>query len=372
MGFYSNRTIGSGETVFDIDHIVADPRDFSENFMESGVLIAMEAEKNWNSIMQAIALDEINALAEGTEVDYLNEAGTGFFAKVKEVLKKLLEKVKGLFNSFIAMINKWTMSDKEFVKKYQNAIITGHSKAPSSWSIKGFKFTNLDSGKGTYLTANLVYSVAQYSGVNLSNPKSVIGLDKSKREDIIKAIRDDRTECEDKLRADTLGSSSNITASEYSKELFEFFRDGDSSKQSFDKSDINVTEQIRFISNTADMKKAAEKQLKDVNKAISDTIKEVDKIEKDINTAVKSLKDGDEKDAHDDALTIYAVVSSLLSTSQTINTQFNAAYLSALKDRNRQARAICARCVAFNNGVGVKKESAELGGNSVLSSVALI
>lgn len=62
-----------------IDHNVAEPKDFSENIIQANTLVK-----------------------EGTEANYLNEkAETGFFAKVKEALKKLLEKVKGLFKALL-------------------------------------------------------------------------------------------------------------------------------------------------------------------------------------------------------------------------------------------------------------------------------
>ena len=48
--------------------------------------------------------------------------------------------------------------------------------------------------------------------------------------------------------------------------------------------------------------------------------------------------------------------SSYLQKIESINAQWFSAYITALKDQNRQAKAVCVKLISFANGVGGRKE----------------
>ena len=119
MGIFSYITGYVSESMVDMDSVDTQ-YCFEENAMDSAYRIVAENTANWNSIMEAIGIDEL-IVYESTGSEIVYEAGTisGIFTKIKEFFKKLLEKIKGIFAKFMTVLNSWTKSEKEFVKKYK-------------------------------------------------------------------------------------------------------------------------------------------------------------------------------------------------------------------------------------------------------------
>jgi len=85
----------------------------------------VECKQNEFAVLQAgIKQDMIAAVTEDLEErEAINEAtASDVVNKVKEILKKLLEKLKSIFHSFMAKINSFFMDSQELFKKYSGEI----------------------------------------------------------------------------------------------------------------------------------------------------------------------------------------------------------------------------------------------------------
>lgn len=85
----------------------------------------VECKQNEFAVLQAgIKQDMIAAVTEDLEErEAINEAtASDVVNKVKEILKKLLEKLKSIFHSFMAKINSFFMDSQEMFKKYSGEI----------------------------------------------------------------------------------------------------------------------------------------------------------------------------------------------------------------------------------------------------------
>ena len=274
------------------------------------------------------------------------------------MFKKLVDKVKAIFNKFIAWINSMTMDDKEFAKKYEAEIRKKWDKVKDTFSVKGYKFTNLN-GNATGIQAGLDEIEKLYAEVALDKLKAMQGktsaADLKSKYDTI----NDESNIMDKMRAAMakamVGSNdSELTDSEFTKALAEGFRDGESSKITLDKKDIEIEKCINELKTAAETKKAAEKAFKEIDTKLKQSIKDIEGLEKEVG----KLKDLKDENTGEETLGSF---SNLVSRVVTLEKQgrevaitANGAYLTALKDRSRQNKAILAAVVATG-----KVESAE-------------
>ena len=110
---------------------------------------------------------------------------------------------------------------------------------------------------------------------------------------------------------------------------------------------ISIRNELGIIRDTAKLVKEAEKEEKDIIKAIEKIISDIDK---SINTINKGITKEDDEDtvsrkdatikAHNNKITVYKALSNDL-------TIYFGAYVKALNDRNRQAKAICVKALSY-------------------------
>ena len=98
-----------------------------------------ENECNYNALMKAAALSELKYYNENGGDLFVQEAGAfnGFMGKVKAFFVKVIEKIKSICKKFVAKIRQFTMSDKDFVKKYANQLQRANLK---DFEFNGYKF----------------------------------------------------------------------------------------------------------------------------------------------------------------------------------------------------------------------------------------
>lgn len=328
MGIYNNNLFGSE---LDNDAII---ECYEEPGIEGACAIVAESENNYNKIMQAIGIAELNYFAEnGQEMVY--EAGTAsaFIEKAKAFFKNIWEKIKGLFKKFFSMFDSYVKSDKDFVNKYKKHLLGVDTR---NFKYKGYTFDKLNIDIEKCASSALASIPTNYTE------------------------KLDRNEEIEKARAAAIGKSSGMSASEFTKELFMLFRKGEESKE--DLENISVSEQLSHISGTSALKKNAEKNYKDLEKTINNSIKKLNTIEKELVKMVPGKDDvsGDIKQANH---AIWAMKESL-NIAQLVN----GANLTAIKDQNRQAKAICVKLMNYKP----KNESTDLGiGASFLESVTI-
>lgn len=323
--------------------------------IEGAYAIVAESEANYNSIMQAVGVAEL-AVYESTGEEMVYEAGDvkGFLGKVKEFFVNLWEKIKGLFKKFFAMFDSYTKSDKEFVNKYKKHLISVNVK---DFKYKGFNFTVDAVEVGTADTAiNGVITPAIGEESDLS--------DRAKCEAIIKA-GEEKTELVEKMRGAAVKESS-LEASEFTKELFMKFRSGEDTKEELD--NISVTDQLMAISENSALKKAAEKAFKDLEKSIKDAIKVVDKLQSGLLKAIPDKTDKTVTEGRALAVKVCSNTAALLKDKMSILQLVNGAKLTAIKDKNRQAKAICVSLMNYkakNESVDFTNEGGFLAGVTI-------
>lgn len=288
-----------------------------------------ENECNFNALMKAAALSEMKYYNENGGDLFVQEAGAfaGFVEKAKAFFKKVIEKIKAIAKKFMATINQFAMKDKEFVKKYQTDLVRR--------DLSGMEFNG--------------YAFPAWTGNT-----STAGADTDIKTDGSDS-QDDLNDIIEKNRGKIVGGGA-MTESEYRDELKE--------KLYGDKEDIkvNIRAELDKISKTEALVKAADKEEKDITKAIEDIIKKLETAAKNIDKSI--TKDGaDASDSsirnRDDAIKgINNRITVFKALSNDLTVYFGAV-TKALADRNRQAKAICVKALSYNKA---KNESATLEG----------
>lgn len=364
MGMFSvNKTGLVTESGINIDEIEAQPC-FEENAVDSAYRIMAENQANWNSIMEAVGIDELYVYeSTGSEIVYEEGTISGIFTKIKELFKKLIEKVKGVFNKFMTVINSWVKSDKAFVKKYKSDIYKANLK---DLEFKGYVFTLDKLGLERVATDGLrdTYKDKVLDRENVKEGSSAEEYTKATKE-----YRDKKDDILDEIRGDLVyGENSNkkVDSSDFASELFERLRNGESEKDTLDDSDINISDCLLNIENTAKTKSNAEKAYKQIIKGLTDGIKEIDTMSKNLT---KELPDKDKNDLYSAKIAYYTSICSLGESTKSLVTIAFGAYIQALKDCNRQCKAICVKALTRKQP---KNESASFyeEGGSMLANVS--
>ena len=331
----------------------------SDYFAEAALNIVVEGEENFNRITQAVGIDEYNYFEEnGVEMIYEAADVKGFFAKIKAFFINLFQKIKGLIKKFIALFDSYTKSDKDFVNKYRRHLLTVNMK---DFEYKGFKFSD---DKLTKFDADDTGNAA----LEAVPADSVEGEDYAKGEkEFCQDFLDktsDVSEIEDKMRGAIIkhlgGSAGDLDAGEFSKELFMLFRNGEDTKDTLD--NISISTQLTYISNTKEAVKAGQKVESDFNKDTKKILSDLDKCEKALVKTVPGKTEEEKKNSELQSIRIQSInrIYTLVKSAQGMVTTAVGAYLTALKDRNRQAKSICVSAMNYKP----KNESTDLGGYS--------
>lgn len=87
--------------------------------------IALENEQNHNALMNTIMMQEMEYLeANGRELMWEAGAIRRIADRVKETIQRWWAKIKGVFKKLLNKIDSFTMSNKAFVRKYRTAKLT--------------------------------------------------------------------------------------------------------------------------------------------------------------------------------------------------------------------------------------------------------
>ena len=332
---------------------------FEDNMHTAALRVVAESESNWNQIMQAMAIQELAAYEETGDADYyLTESTNGFFASVKAFFKKLLEKIKGIFVKFVSIIDSWAKSDKDFVNKYKKKVLSANTK---DFEYSGYVFTyKADVSYDRAATKAATNKIGSFSDGKKAEYDALTDKYRGDNlEDELDAVRGKA------ISAVSTKSVDKCDSSDFSKELFEALRNGESSKDTLD--NISPIGQLTTIEKTEDIKKKAKKAYDNLQKGINDAIKDIEKAERDV---VKDLpakeKDENVKSAKSAFVAAAGAVCGFLRNAETIHTTAYGAYLQALKDENRQAKAICVKLMSYspkNESTSYYEEGGSLLGN---------
>jgi hypothetical protein len=342
MGFYDRSNLMEGAGYYsnaDFMDLVGDRTvptlAETASFTQLALDSVAESEENWNNIMKACAYTELaNYHQTGEEYVYTEASGTGFLDNVKAFFAKLWEKIKALFKKFAIFIASLTKSEKDFVTTYKKDIAKAISNIPSDAEIKGYKYT-------TDKAQDVVDAIAGQATLRLGSNivKKYADWDKD----------DDNYDFEDvmeKVRGTLIpGNSGALNASEYSKELYSLFRNGEDSPISIDLNAQLVNESMSLLNGYDKIKNDANKVYRTCDKLIKGIDKDITKASNDLSKEF-GKKDRDSKQ-DSNVMLIYQRSSSELRALGTILQTSNGIFLSALKEWAHQAKSVCVKVVSY-------------------------
>lgn len=343
--------------------------------LEGALMHVYENECNYNALMKAVGISELKYYQETGKNLFVHEAGafSAFLDKAKAFFKKVIEKIKQIFHKFAAIMNQYTMSDKKFVKTYSKEI---NRKDISDFTFSGYTFKGLDDA----ISASADIDLSEYNPDKFDSAKKAalrgdtIQIDSDKLNDL---IEENRGEWLSKI---TKGSHGSLDESEFRDELKDFLYGNGGEKEELDDKDIDKRKILQWIEGTDKAITDANKKQKECTRAIDKMIKKIEEFEKIVNKKDATYGDADMKYKTYEARKNFAKASragkdeEISSTEQDrlqkgINNAITAMksesndfviffgmLTGALRDRNRQSKAICVKIIGYN-----KKESANYG-----------
>jgi len=298
-----------------------------EPTMEGAEAINAYMEEEYLDICQEQGFLELSYFERNRVEMPVNEAfgDGGFIDKAVQFFKKIGQKIKSLFDKFMVMLNRFIMSDKDFIKKYESKI---KSASTSGFEFKGYNFT-LEGSNGVDAAAGRIGGLSD--SIN------------SKSED--KSSENITSE----IRAKALGQSGELSASEFSKELFKIFRGGEDSKVDVKVSTSDICEQVKSAKKD---KEDALKAYKAIKTKLEATIRVIEGEKSKLQKQTGSEANGEHQRKDTRWIDAYKSQISVLQT-------YNGGYLSAIKARNRQNKSIAVKLITGSGKKDSKNESFE-------------
>ena len=316
------------------------------NYHEAMLYAVAENESNFSAIMRSAAVGELKSYKEG--VDFWNEAATGgFFSKIKAFFIRLWQKIKGIFARFMSRFDQFARGGKSFFDKYKKQLADNFAKMDKD-KVKfvGYTFQNIG-------TANSAITSFQSESFVSSAAATYSTKDE-----------DDLTAEIEEFRGKLVGGG-KVTSSEFSKELFEYFRkDGTKEEQ-----DEVTFQSISAVLNKADTaKRGVETNYKGLEKAVNSVINACEK-------GQSSAIDGQVKDEGDNATHVkntagypklIRVIKGKLEAAQT----YIGAEMKACTDEISQAKAFAGQVLRVKHEA-TSLEEGTIYTDNIFSSVTL-
>ena len=393
------------------------------NYHELGIRAASEIAANHNSFMKSIALSELAAFEQTGSTDVLYEAVDikGVFEKIKMFFKKIIEKIHKIFHTFIARMSAWFGGNASFAKTYEKEVVKGWGNVKNDWEFKGYHFTHISETKADTdakfsvmiegngetegikkkLTDLIASGLANF--ITSSSSEDLKALlsddpdnDKNKNNTAITAVREKMDDIKDAMRfriVDNLSKGSGLLtvlqvnlggskydSSEYTEELFKVFRNGEDSKESFEKKDVlasyggSVAGMMTYIKEFDKIKTKTESAERKITKAIDKLIDDVSKAQ---NASIKEMKDDKTKTTLNEYLVqMSSLYQTIYSAASEYVTQAFSAYLQAQKEACTQAKEIAVKVIGqskkMTESYDYSSEETYNNGFDFISSVKLL
>lgn len=327
--------------------------------LQGAMYAVLDNNKNWNRICEAASLMELQYYNEhGANVWAMDEAAMpGFLKAILDFLKKVKDKIVEMFKQFVALISSFVSKDKDFTRKYSKEIMkrAAYLNSTNYIEIDGYKFTgidNLSAIDGTVNTTEYFNTILKTVAAGKCDSDFMDDLKKNARADLCK------------------GKFGNSLDSDELKDKVKEFYYGSDDKEGLEINDSSIiSKYITYINdtskNTKDAESVKKESLKNVDKFIKDVEKLANGFDK-MNIDLKGKDDAESKDLTNNA-SAYRYAAELARSASNDITIIYGVLLDAIRDRNRQARAVCVKCL------GLKQESASYyGSGSLLGNVTIL
>lgn len=246
---------------------------------------------------------EMQAITEGTI--------SGFFSKLKELVKKVWAKIKGLIKNFMIKINAICTGDnKKLVNKYKKEVL---KKDLSKMKFKWSKPT------GNYIMFERL--------INALNVDRQLEEDKEEkaRDELYKIMTNGKCDSED-----------------FQKEAHEYLFDDEDEYEGLSDADTSVSDIISVLTNSSTTLKTLNKSQSNIDKLFRSINKEIDKKEKDI------IKRIPEDKAAEDELKVLHNIQRGINLVNTVATDGVNADITGVKFHVAQCRRVFIKAATYN------------------------
>lgn len=299
--------------------------------------IALEAEQNYNSIMMALAAQEIATLeSTGTAMVYTEGALKDLGKSLKTHITNFWKKIQGVFKKAMDWISQFVLSNKAFVKRFESR---KDLKTPTK-EFKGYDFAKV------YTKSDLPKDILEIVMGTYDAEHAEVKMDTDAAE---KQVRKDIIE--------KLGGTTSGDSSDFASDLKKAFRNGKE-----EKSTIALTggygykESLTFVKEG----KKSKNTIKTAYEAVKYSVKSLMKV---ADSVVASQDKGSDGEANARAM------SKGISVCIRMISQCQSAHLKAVQDSINQAKAIV---VFFNANQPKKEEKTNESAFDFLSGVEFI
>lgn len=307
----SNNSTSSSSSSIDISDIgYLDNELNNHSFVQEGYDFILEMGRDY---MNAEKTFYYNILGSYGDDNIITESFSGFFDKIKDIIKKFIEWIKKIFKEFVLKMNA-LFSNEKYIKK--NHKLLNKFESQDEFEYNGYTFTNIDNVSvpaSKALSAFENTSGAGYLSTDNWYENDSLAIDN----DSLKDARKDQTtklntsldkkldELNDGLedfyetfRGTVINKSEKYDSSEYSEVLFMFFRDEDDSPSDITIDSSYVLEAYRRFDKYKETIKSIEKTQKEI-------IKDYEALEKHLDKLIKMNK-ADNKLSIDSTVNTYA------------------------------------------------------------------
>lgn len=240
--------------------------------IEEAYYIMYEAEYNYNQIMKALGVAELNEASMGREIIYEANTVKDFFEKAKEVFVKMFKSLTEAVKKVLTAMDVQTKLDKKFVAKYEKDIREGAKKVTKE--IPGYPFYKGNKALDEF-TTNSAKVMATVTNTKVDLEKLKAGASKEEVDDLIARLEHEK--------AAVLNKFNNATSVEEAVESAKAAL-GTKEKVNDIRKDLPVDEIISVLKSEKDttaIKSAYLQQKKEFAKVISD----IKKMSKEITSA---------------------------------------------------------------------------------------
>lgn len=298
----------------------------SINPVEEMSMALYESEYNYNQIMKAIGIAELNEMANGRELIMESFDIKGFFGKIKEVILKLFHQIAEIAVKIFDELTLRYKQDAKWLKNNESKVLKGVNN--KKFEFKGYDFPDANFRLFKDILMMLQHPTPTDKSVELDSSKLVnlmLAAEKEDRRDENYkevSVGDARKELIKSMTDDKAGD-----IEEFKKYLQKMYY-GDIDKKT-------LTDK-KWAKWSIDVLKSSE---------INDLKQDYNNLKSFVNTSIKLLKDAeriamkkDTKDANTEKIAHY--LGSILTMENNVSSIAYSVVLKAAKDRRSQARGI--------------------------------
>jgi len=375
MGVFNVSSVNEGFTPSELDIVNADNIMMGENFAQMAIMDAADYVQEHSDLVRAMGGQEISITESGEEVIYEASTLEGIGEKIKGLVKKAIAKLKELISKLVAVFSSWFQSDKDFINKYSKTFTTNWVKV-KKLKVKAYKYHNeIKTFKLTATIPDSFETLIDDAANKFNIEEDVSG----NPEGVISSINKvDNTDLAEYIHAEVFNtvtgkSESAMSSKEFSEELYEHFRAGDSAKEEMDKSELesNGYSAANIISTLQNGEKATNEAKKAFNKAekvLNKWVKEnIDKELKKVTKFEKGATEAENKTKTARAAA-FTFASSCASTAlESIHTGVGI-FAQLCKEYSRTCKSIATKVVAMGEKRLAQEESYDFGNDDDYST----